>query len=79
MVAFSEAKWYLDTPSEIADLSHITCLPKRGNSNSSIRAGDTRFIGRVLLLCYCVIFRILLFTVSATYTLPAESTATPYG
>ena len=32
MVAFSEAKWYLDTPSEIADLSHITCLPKRGNS-----------------------------------------------
>ena len=34
MVAFSEAKWYLDTPSEIADLSHITCLPKRGNSTS---------------------------------------------
>ena len=32
VVAFSEAKWYLDTPSEIADLSHITCLPKRGNS-----------------------------------------------
>ena len=49
------------------------------NSDCSIRAVNTRSIGRVLRLFYCVIFRIRWFSPSATYTLPSESTATPDG
>ena len=32
VAAFSEAKWYPDTPSEIYNLSHLTCPPNWGKS-----------------------------------------------
>ena len=37
VAAFSEAKWYPDTPSEIYNLSHLTCPPNWGKSSPIFR------------------------------------------